>query len=93
VTEAEWATATKNIMSDLLMCMGIGLLVGSVPMLLYDFAAAIMAMLRRKVPFKERLELFATLAGMGGCALGLLGGVIGILIGLAVGTVRILGNR
>jgi hypothetical protein len=78
-------------MSNLLMCMGIGLLVGSVPMLLYDFAAAIMATRRRKVAFKERFELFVTLAGMGGCALGVFGGAIGILIGLAVGTVRLLG--
>jgi hypothetical protein len=73
--------------------MGIGLFVGCVPMLLYAFAAAIMATRRRKVPFKERFELFVTLTGMGGCALGVLGGAIGILIGLAVGTVRILGTR
>jgi hypothetical protein len=72
--------------------MGFGLLGGSIPMLLYDVAVLILVMFSsesRSGPYKDRLETFLALVGMGGCALGAFGGAIGLLIGLTVGMFRL----
>jgi hypothetical protein len=76
-------------MYDVVWCTGIGLLCGLVPMLVFDVFSAIVACLQdKKYPSKDRLELFLTMAGMGGCTLGLFGGALGALLGLIVGAIR-----
>jgi hypothetical protein len=76
-------------MYDLVMCMGVGLLCGLVPMLIFDvFSAAVAFLPDKKSANKDRVELFVTMAGMGGCVLGLLGAALGTLLGLTVGAIR-----